>query len=63
MCQGTLRPSSGVMVDWISAEVSLDTSMLSTWVTVASRTEDWMYLVFICARIRKPLNNSRSATA
>ena len=51
------------MVDWMSALVSLDTSMLSTWVTVASRAEESMYLVFIWARIRYLLHSSRRATA
>ena len=63
MCHGTFRPSSGVMVDCISALVSLDIIMFSTWVTVASLVEDSMYLVFICALMRYSWNRSRSATA
>ena len=63
MCQGTLRPSSGVMVDWMSALVSLEISISSTWVTVASRVEDSTYLVFIWARMRYSVKRSRRATA
>ena len=63
ICHGTLRPSSGVMVDCISALVSFDIIMFSTWVTVASRVEDSIYFVFICARIRYSWKRSRSATA
>ena len=46
-----MRPSSGVMVDWMSALVSFEMSMFSTWVTVASRVEEQMYFVFCWARI------------
>ena len=63
ICHGTFLPSSGVMVDWISALVSLDVSILSTCVTVASLTDDSMYFVFICALILYLWKNSLSATA
>jgi hypothetical protein len=36
-CQGTLRPSSGVMVLWMSALVSRLIMRFMTWLTVASR--------------------------
>ncbi|WP_370867490.1 hypothetical protein, partial [Flavonifractor plautii] len=39
------------MVDWMSALVSFEMSMFSTWVTVASRVEEQMYFVFCWARI------------
>ena len=63
MCQGTFLPSSGVIVDWMSALVSLEMNMFMTWVTVASLAEESMYFVFIWALILYLPHISLRATA
>ena len=41
-CQGRLRPSSGVMVLWMSALVSIEMSVSTVWVRIASARSDSM---------------------